>query len=144
MAKEQLTDGAGATKKKKKQQKKDGEPSRAFSDLELDVARQLVQLSGNSDESTAASSSTARRVFDDGTEASSALRAFRPGPSVEDDVDGIDGMRRRRKFRSLRKIYKLTVAPPSVGLHRTNKVICRRVISGLSGSENASNVAALC
>lgn len=126
MAKGLLTDDAGATKKKKKKQrKKGGEASRAFSDLELDVARQLVQLSvsGNSDESAVDSSSTAaKRVLDDGTEASSALNAF--CPSVE-DIDDSEGSKRRRKFRSLQRIYELTEPLPPVSLCRSSKVVCR-------------------
>ncbi|PKI52982.1 hypothetical protein CRG98_026562 [Punica granatum] len=129
MAKEQpMVDGAGAADKKKRrrqqQQNEEEEPSSAFSESELDVARQLVQLSGNSDESTAACSSTAavRRVLDDGTEASSVLRKF--GPSVESSNDHSNSNKRKKKFRSLRNIYESTDPLSSdVGLAR--KMRCR-------------------
>lgn len=105
-------------------QKRDKGPSSDFSESELDVALQLVQLRGNSDESRVASSpisAATRMLHGDGAESSSALRRLCPA----EDVDDGHRNRRRRKFRSLRRVYESMDRPPSVSLDHAKKIICR-------------------
>ncbi|KAL3724113.1 hypothetical protein ACJRO7_036177 [Eucalyptus globulus] len=88
----------GRTLEEKKKKKKRA----AFSETELDAARQLVQLSGNSDENDG---STKKEKEEDGTEASSAFQdvALLFGENEADHL-----MRPNRKYRSIQHIYGST------------------------------------
>lgn len=88
-----------------------------FSETELDAARQLVQLSGNSDESDGGVKK--EKEEDDGTEASSAFREaallFREN---EDD----DLVRRNKRYRSIQHIYRST--KPIIEVVHAKKMRC--------------------
>ncbi|KAI6701689.1 hypothetical protein NL676_016013 [Syzygium grande] len=94
----------------------EGKKKAAFSEMELDAARQLVQLSGNSDESDG---SAKREKEEDGTEASSAFREaallFREN---EDD----DLMRQNKRYQSIRHIYRST--KPIIDAVHAKKMRC--------------------
>ncbi|KAF8014011.1 hypothetical protein BT93_I1773 [Corymbia citriodora subsp. variegata] len=83
--------------------RREGKKNAAFSETELDAARQLMQLSGNSDESDGGARK--EKVEDDGAEASSAFRdvALSFGENEDDDL-----MRRHKRYRSIQHIYRST------------------------------------
>ncbi|XP_030539155.1 uncharacterized protein LOC115747235 [Rhodamnia argentea] len=94
----------------------EGKKKAAFSETELDAARQLVQLSGNSDES---GGNGMKKEEEEGTEASSAFRD--PGLLFRENED--EGMARRNKrYRSIQHIYRST--KPIIDVVQAKKMRC--------------------
>ncbi|KAI3439304.1 WAT1-related protein [Psidium guajava] len=102
---------------------REGKKKAAFSETELDAARQLMQLSGNSDASGGGGGGMKKEEEEEeeeeGTEASSALRDA--GLLFRENEDG--GMARRNKrYRSIQHIYRST--KPIIDVVRAKKMRC--------------------
>ncbi|KAF8014009.1 hypothetical protein BT93_I1771 [Corymbia citriodora subsp. variegata] len=110
MAKQSASCGEGGRTQQRKKKA-------VFSETELDAARQLVQLSGNSDESDGGMRK--EKAEDDGTEASSAFRdaALSFGENEDDDL-----MRRHKRYRTIQHIYRST--KPIIDVVHAKKMRC--------------------
>lgn len=97
----------------------EGKKKAAFSETELDAARQLVQLSGNSDESDG-SAKREKEEEEDGTEASSAFREAAQILFRENEDD--DLMRQNKRYQSIRHIYRST--KPIIDAVHAKKMRC--------------------